>query len=170
MILTRPLLPAALLLGILGACAPSGGEQGMVTRAGQDAPPGAPPDSCWGKHTSPAVIETVTHQVMLQPAEVLADGSVTRPAVFKTETRQNIVRPRQETWFESPCPEDLTPELISSVQRALAARGIFRGSINGQMDRATLAAIRRYQEPQGLDSSILSLAAARQLGLIAINN
>ena len=35
------------------------------------------------------------------------------------------------------------------------------------IDRATSGAIRRYQAPQGLASDRLSLAAARQLGLVA---
>lgn len=170
MIPIRPFPLAALLLGCLSACVPPGANNGVVTRAGQDSPPGAAPDSCWGKQTTPAIIETVTHQVMLQPAEVLADGTVTRPAMFKTETRQDIVRPRRETWYETPCENDLTPEFVASVQRALAARDLYRGAITGELDRATRAAVRRYQKPQGLDSSLLSLAAARKLGLIAIKN
>jgi peptidoglycan hydrolase-like protein with peptidoglycan-binding domain len=36
------------------------------------------------------------------------------------------------------------------------------------MDNRTRAAVRRFQKPQGLDSGILSLAAARKLGLVAI--
>ncbi|OUS35102.1 peptidoglycan-binding protein [Rhodobacterales bacterium 56_14_T64] len=170
MTLQRPLLLAALLLGSLSACIPPDANREVVTRAERDAPPGAAPDTCWGKYVTPAIIETVTHQVMLQPAEVLADGTVTQPAVFKTETRQDIVRPRHKTWFETPCDSDLTPEFIASVQRALAARGLYRGSANGEMDRATQTAVRHYQKPQGLDSGLLSLAAARQLGLVAIED
>jgi len=170
MTLQRPLLLAALLLGSLSACIPPDANREVVTRAERDAPPGAAPDSCWGKYVTPAIIETVTHQVMLQPAEVLADGTVIQPAVFKTETRQDIVRPRHKTWFETPCDRDLTPEFVASVQRALAARGLYRGSANGEMDRATQTAVRRYQKPQGLDSGLLSLAAARQLGLVAIED
>ena len=96
MTLTRPILLVALLLGHLSACIPAGANHGVVTRAGQDAPPGAAPDSCWGKHTSPAIIETVPHQVMLQPAEILSDGTVHRPVVFKTATRPAIHRPRRD--------------------------------------------------------------------------
>ena len=170
MTLTRPFLLAALLLGSLSACTPPGATTETVTRAGQDAPPGAAPDSCWGKQTTPAIIETVTHHVLLQPAEVLTDGTVLHPAVFKTETRQDIVRPRQDTWFEILCDTDLTPELVGSLQRALAARDLYRGSNSGEMDRATRAAVRRYQTPQGLNSNLLSLAAARQMGLVAIKD
>lgn len=132
------------------------------------APPGAKPGSCWGRSTAPAVIETVTEQILLQPAEVLADGTVTKPAVYKSETLQKIVKERRETWFETPCAQDLTLEFISSLQRALKARKLFRGSITGELDARTRAAIRRYQEPQGLDSGILALETGRQLGLVAV--
>ncbi|MEO1139646.1 MAG: peptidoglycan-binding domain-containing protein [Pseudomonadota bacterium] len=142
-------------------------EPELVQRL-QTAPPGAEPGSCWGKDISPAVVETVTEQVLLQPAEVRSDGTVAQPAVYKTETKQMIVRERRETWFETPCSVDLTQDFNASVQRALKARGHYRGPINGEMDARTRAAIRAFQKPQGLDSGILSIAAARQLGLIAV--
>lgn len=135
----------------------------------QVAPPGAAPGSCWGKTTQPAILETVTEQVMLQPAEVSSDGTVLNPAIYKTETQQRILRERKETWFETPCPADMTPDFISSVQRALSARDLYSGQATGVMDASTRAAVRRFQEPQGLDSGILSLAAARQLGLVRIS-
>ncbi len=139
-----------------------------VSRLSQVAPPGAEPGTCWGKHVTPAVIETVTLQVMMQPAEVLADGTVRQPAIFKTETQQQIVQERKEIWFQTPCQEQMTPEFVSSVQRALAARYLYRGPVNGEMDARTRAAVRKYQKPEGLDSGILSLAAARKLGLVAV--
>lgn len=168
----RPVLCAAALAG-LTACAPMAPDlaalgEPEVSRMTQEAPPGAAPGSCWGKHVSPAVIETVTHQVMLQPAEVLADGTVTRPAIYKTETRQDIVKERRETWFQTPCRQEMTPEFVSSLQRALAVRGLYRGPVTGQVDTRTRAAVRRFQKPQGLDSGILSLAAARKLGLVEV--
>ncbi|MGH1577459.1 peptidoglycan-binding domain-containing protein [Planktotalea sp.] len=130
-------------------------------------PPGAKEGSCWGKHVTPAELETVTHQIQLQPAEVRSDGTMSAPAVYKTETSQMIVKERRELWFETPCAPELTPEFISSLQRALKARGHYRGGVSGYIDPRTRAAIRKYQAPQGLDSAILSLAAARKLGLIA---
>ncbi len=130
-------------------------------------PPGAKEGSCWGKHVTPAELETVTHQIQLQPAEIRSDGAMSAPAVYKTETSQRIVKERRELWFEIPCAPTLTPEFVETLQRALKARGHYRGSVSGYIDARTRSAIRKYQASQGLDSSILSLAAARKLGLIA---
>lgn len=167
-------VPAALLacLGVAACNAPLPvpglNTEPQVTRHYETAPPGAKPGTCWGKHTTPAVIETVTEQIMLQPAQVRSDGTVENPAIYKTETQQRIVVERRDTWFETPCPEQQTPEFVASVQRALAARGLYQGRITAEMDSPTRAAIRRYQKPQGLDSGILSTAAARKLGLVAL--
>lgn len=139
-----------------------------VVRSSATAPPGAAPGTCWGREVSPAIIETVTEQVLVQPAEVLADGTVVAPAAYRSETQQRIVQERRETWFETPCDPLWTEEFIASLQRALKARDLFYGPITGNIDKRTRAAIRRYQAPQGLDSSILSLEAARKLGLVAV--
>lgn len=69
--------------------------------------------------------------------------------------------------FRVPCPEVMTPEFIASLQRALQARGLHDGAITGQMDAATLTAVRRYQKPLGLDLPVLTLVAAQSLGLVA---
>ncbi|HAV09513.1 MAG TPA: peptidoglycan-binding protein [Rhodobacteraceae bacterium] len=149
----------------LSGCETMGRGEPDLSELYQEAPPGAAPGSCWGKHATPAVIETVTEQILLQPAEVTTDGRVLNPAIYKTETHQRIVVERRETWFEKPCPTEQTPEFIASVQRALAARGLYSGPITSVMDQRTRAAIRTYQKEEGLDSGILSLAAARKLGL-----
>ncbi|SFL13598.1 peptidoglycan-binding domain-containing protein [Shimia haliotis] len=143
-------------------------EPEIVRAEDAKAPPNARPGSCWGRDVTPAILETVTEQIMVQPPEVLADGTVITPGVFRTEQQQRIVRERRETWFETPCPQIWTIEFTSSVQRALKARGLFFGAITGDLDSRTRAAIRRYQKAGGLDSSILSMESARRLGLIAV--
>lgn len=169
------LIPILALAGLLGCVKPlptpdiaALSEPGVVRATTTSGPPGAEPGTCWGRDVSPAIVETVTEQIMLQPAEVLGDGTVINPAAYKTETRQMIVRERRETWFRTPCDEDLPIDFTATLQRALQARGHYRGPITGEMDARTRAAIRRYQAPQGLDSAILSLQAAQTLGLVAV--
>lgn len=135
----------------------------------RDGPPGAAPGTCWGQDVTPAHVETVTEHFVVQPPELTADGSVRSPAVYRTETRQRIVREREEVWFRTPCPDEVTPELVETLQRALAARGVYGGPVTGQMDAPTRRAVRAFQRPQGLDSGLLSLAAARQLGIVAFD-
>ena len=154
----------------LGACA----EIGTATRSNIDpvslasAPPGAAPDTCWDKTVSPAVVETQTRKVQLQPAQISTDGRVQAPPIYKTETQQIVVEPRRENWFEIPCPAVLTPNFVASLQRALAARGHYSGEVTGRMDLRTRQAVHRFQRSEGFDNPILTVAAARKLGLIAV--
>lgn len=173
---------AILLAGLtaIGGCVPAAERsafaepltvrEGAVEVMRGAGPPDADPAACYANESTPAVIETVTEQVMLQPPQIATDGSVREPAVFVTETQQRIVEERRELWFEVPCElEQGDAAFIASLQRALAARGLYDGPVNGVMTRRTTRAVRDYQAPQGLDSGILSLAAARQLGLALWN-
>jgi hypothetical protein len=145
---------------------PQTARQGAVEVMRGVGPPDADPSACYAHEATPAVIETVTEQVMLQPPQIATGGQVLEPAVFVTETHQRIVEERRELWFEVPCEMQLgDPDFVASLQRALASRGFYLGPITGEMNRRTERAVREFQAPQGLDSDILSLAAARQLGL-----
>ncbi|MEX5726984.1 hypothetical protein Ga0609869_000337 [Rhodovulum iodosum] len=155
---------AALGLAGCGAPAPApitAPAPGGLTGAHLADPPSARPGACWARDTRPAMIETVTEQFR-EPAP---DGRGADR--YRTETRQRILRDRQELWFETPCPEAVDAAFVASLQRALAARGVYRGPVTGTADSATRAALRRYQARLGLDSDVLSMDAARQLGLVA---
>lgn len=142
---------------------------GEIVTDRDGTPPSAGPGMCWDDETTPAVIETVTEQEQVTPAVLAADGSVLEPASFQTRTQQRIVADRRAVWFRVPCPEMFDVAFVETLQRALKVRGIYRDPVTGQFDPATSEAVRRYQAPQGLDSSTLSLEAARQLGLVAID-
>lgn len=137
--------------------------------AARIAPPkDAPKGSCWVKDVTPAVIETVTAQIIEQPAILNDDGSLLAPAIYATETRQEIVVPRKEHIFQTLCAKDITPDFIASLQRAFAARKRYTGPITGKINPATEDAIRIFQKEQGLQSSLLSIKTARALGLVAV--
>jgi len=140
-----------------------------VREATTQGPEGAMPGSCWGRTVSPAVIETVTEQVQVQPAQISTTGEIQALPIYRTETRQKIVTQRKDNWFETPCADQLTPQFIETLQRALAARGEYGGEISGLFDAPTRKAMRIYQTTSGgPDSPVLALATARTLGLIAV--
>lgn len=150
----RPFLFALVILA--GCSAPPPPEDPDFGVRTDETPPGATPGTCWGKMIYPAVIETVTEQTESAPAR------------YRTVSKQRIVEPRKEEWFETPCPDQFTSEFHASVQRALKVRGAYRGPLTGKFDTRTRAAIRNYQKARGLDSGILALKTARDLGLVAI--
>lgn len=169
--------PAVLLLLTLGL---SGCQPGMraapvlsdslqkelVTKQGS-APPTEGADICWADDVTPAIIETVTEQVLVSPEQRTPEGAVIAAAVFQSASSQRIVQDRRAVWFRTPCPAEMTLEFVATLQRALKARGYYRGDLTGQLDAQTRHAIRQFQEPLGLDSERLSLAAAQRLGISA---
>lgn len=124
---------------------------------------------CEARDIAPAIIETITEQIEVTPALFDEAGKMTQSPSYQTVTRQEIVRERQDLWFKTPCADQMTPEFIASVQRALAARGHYQGRDHGVMDRPTKKAIRRFQNKNGLDSDVLALKTARELGLLAFD-
>lgn len=139
----------------------------LVPRGGT-TPPQTPAGACWSATVVPAVIETVTEQVQASPERRAADGTLLAPASFRTETRQRIVSDRRDMWFETLCDAELTVDTLSTLQRALKARGLYREPLTGMMDAPTRTAILAWQQPRGLNSDVLSRAAAQALGVIAI--
>ncbi|HHS88886.1 MAG TPA: peptidoglycan-binding protein [Rhodobacteraceae bacterium] len=154
------------IAGMLNGCVSL--PEGVTTllQTGQAGTEPADGSTCTATDTTPAVIETITEDILLKPAEIDAAGNITAPAVFETRTRQVITQERREVEFETPCPSDLTPEFIASLQRALKARGHYVGAISGVMDENTRQAVRSFQLQSGLNSAILSSETARQLGLL----
>ena len=106
---------------------------------------------------TPAVVETLTVRVPLGDRRT------------RIETEQEIVTARWEVWFATPCRGQVTPDFTASLQCALAARDHCSGPITGAMDKATRDAVRRHQRRRGLESGFISLTAARDPGLVAMD-
>jgi len=159
------------LLGavVLAACMqPQTVSQNGVILGNGLAPAGAAPGTCWGKIPTPAVVETVTEQILVTPAKINPDGTIATLPVYREEKRQQIVTPRTDRWFEIPCPPAFTIEFVSTLQRALIARGLFTGAVTGNMDEATRRAVLAIQTAEGLPSDVLSIETARALGIVAV--
>lgn len=164
----RVLTASALCVASVACTSPAStvSDSGVIQGNGL-APPGAPKGTCWGKMPTPAVVETVREQVLVTPGKTNPDGTIATLPVYRSESRQRIVTPRQDRWFETPCPPVFTVEFVSTLQRALQARGLYAGPITGNMDADTRSAVRTVQTAQGLPSDVLSIDTARELGLIA---
>ena len=131
-------------------------------------PANVPEGQCWASGIIPAVIETETEQTLVAAEQRDAAGKVTSPAAYKSVTKLRMVQERSEVWFRVPCAELEDEAFWASVQRALKARGFYLLPLTGANDAETAEAVRRFQAERGLDSPILSLAAAQDLGLAAV--
>ena len=149
-------LMALAALGLM-ACvqppAPDAPESSDLSGAILLKEPKATAGRCYASAVKPAVIESVIEQRQ-------AKGG------FESLARQKLVQERQTLWFETLCPKAMPATFIADIQRALMARGFYRGEINGRLTPATTSAIRSYQSQNGLPSAVLSLKAARYFGLI----
>ena len=130
-------------------------------------PPQGPDGACWAHDMIPAVYETETEQTLTSPEVRDRAGRIVAPAAYTSVSKLRVVNERRDIWFLAPCPEVMTADFLATLQRALKARGYYGLPLTGEMDAATAEAVRRYQADHGLDSKLLALAAARQLGLAA---
>ena len=161
-----PVLIACVALGgCQTASVPSGPSPSLAQEWRDTAP--APDAGCFAKREEPSALETVTSQVLVTP-EVRdpETGKITTPAQYRQETRHQLVPGRGTIWFPTLCAAELTPDLVSALQRSLMARGLYSGAVTGTINAETSKAVRAYQRPRGLDSATLSTRAAQQMGLI----
>lgn len=172
--ITPSSLCAAATLALLTGCAPLPGPDvtklinPTIITSTDMKPPTNVPGVCWGHEPGPEVTEIVSDIILATPAQIGPNGATVSPAIYREITRPQTFNEGNGRWFTRTCDADLTPGFVMTLQRALTARGIYRGELTGLMDTKTLRAIRAYQKPQGLNSAILSQSAARQLGLIAV--
>lgn len=170
--LTRQGCALALILAGCAQTPPDVASRGDFSagflRGTQVTPPDASPGACWAQDDLPAVIETVTENVLLTPEIRDEAGNLVQPPVYSSTVDRRIAQEGAAVWFQTPCPDQVDAEFVASLQRALKARGFYLLPLSGEMDAPTTLAVRRFQALNGLDSAILSLAATRELGLIEV--
>ncbi|WP_298292374.1 peptidoglycan-binding domain-containing protein [uncultured Litoreibacter sp.] len=171
--MTRTLTLAG-ALALLAGCQTTGGPdvtrfiKPSVIQPTDMTPPSSEPGVCWGHEPGPEVTEIVSQTILVQEAVHDDAGKEISPAIYRKVRAPKTINDGTGRWFERVCDAQATPALIETLQRALAARGHYRGDVTGVLDGSTRRAVRAYQRVQGLDSDVLSLSAAQQLGLIEI--
>ncbi|HOJ90607.1 MAG TPA: peptidoglycan-binding domain-containing protein [Saprospiraceae bacterium] len=110
-----------------------------------------------------ASYKTITRRVMVEP-ETVREEVV--PATYKTVKERRLVRSGGFTvWTEILCEGKTTNSKLSSVQRALQAKGYNVGTIDGKMGLKTQTALKQYQTDMGLPTGNLNIETLKSLGV-----
>lgn len=123
---------------------------------------------CYARSAGPTQTTIVTELVEVVPAVKDANGVVVTPAIFRNVTRPQTQRVGAGPRFETVCPQRLTPSFVETLQRALLVRRAYAGPISGDYDDATSLAVQQFQRGMGIDSGLLAVTVAQDLGLVAI--
>jgi hypothetical protein len=158
---------ALLLPLLLAACAEAPPEPGPLLSMAEVAPDAE--GRCWATDAQPAAVETDAVQGGAAPPVLGEPGDVRPLPAYRSPVRREIAREPGVVTFETLCPPAYTPDLVASLQRALQARGLYHGKVDGSLGPALGRAIQDFQRAAGPDSPILSLDAARDLGLVALS-
>ncbi len=112
--------------------------------------------------------QIVTELVEVQPAVKDENGVVITPAIFRNVTGPKTVPVAEGAQFETVCPQVYTPEFVATLQRALIVRRAYDGEVTGLMDAPTSLALQQFQRGSGINSPLLSMRVARELGIVAV--
>ncbi|SEP98702.1 Putative peptidoglycan binding domain-containing protein [Loktanella sp. DSM 29012] len=123
---------------------------------------------CFARTAPRTRVDIVDRVEQVAPARRDAAGTIIDPPVFRTVSEPTARTVGEGTRFEAVCPPVLTNEaFVQSLQRALLIRRAYDGPISGVYDPATRAAVQQLQRNGDLDSPVLSVATARDLGIFA---
>jgi hypothetical protein len=129
---------------------------------------------------------TITRQVLVDPGGV---EEVPVPPEYRTITTQRLVAPPQQTtrpvpaqmrsvdtkvvraperyeWVRVLCDTNATPAAVSQLQSTLAARGFYKGTVDGRLGPATSEALSAYQRANNMPHvGFVTLEALNSLGM-----
>ena len=126
-------------------------------------------DQCYFEKITPAEISTQVEPRLVQSEKRNTTGHLVSPAQYEITRTQTIIKPRSVTKIDAVCPEDMTPEFITSLQRAFQARELFSSTLTASIDMSTRRAILNFQTVRGVSSETVTKATAQALGLVVID-
>ncbi|MGF1548303.1 MAG: peptidoglycan-binding protein [Thiotrichales bacterium] len=98
----------------------------------------------------PAQYTDVKVNKMVKPA---AERRIAIPASYQTVTRTERVSEGRMEWKSVICQVNMTRERIMDIQRALTAKGHYKGPIDGIVGSMTISAMQKFQAAQGLPTT-----------------
>jgi hypothetical protein len=114
------------------------------------------------KTTIPAEYQTVRRQKLICPATT---RKISIPAEYDEVTKTIAKGPGKMQWERVLCQIDVTTDKVNAVKDALAAKGYTPGPQNGQLADADWAALKSYQEKNGLGVGELTYETLNSLGV-----
>ncbi|MEM7466846.1 MAG: peptidoglycan-binding domain-containing protein, partial [Pseudomonadota bacterium] len=110
----------------------------------------------------PAEYKTVKVRKMVNPA---GSRTIDIPATYQTVTKREQVADGYLEWRSILCDTNATPAVVRSLQTALTREGIYQGPIDGIIGSATAAAVRTYQQRNGLATGGITMATLKKLNV-----
>jgi peptidoglycan hydrolase-like protein with peptidoglycan-binding domain len=110
----------------------------------------------------PAKYSTIKVRKVVQPA---AQRTVKIPAKYQTVSKRVKVNEESLEWREIFCDTNTTGDVVRRLQRALKAKNIDPGPIDGVYGSQTRRAVNAYQRKAGLPSGALTIRTLNSLGV-----
>ena len=111
----------------------------------------------------PAEFATSDVRKLVTPATT---KTIEVPAEYTTVTKRLLVKKGGFTeWREVLCSENVTPNLILQIQRALKERGYDSGAVDGVLGSRTKSAMIQFQNDKGLPIGQMDMQTLQQLGV-----
>jgi hypothetical protein len=110
----------------------------------------------------PAKYSTIKVQTVVQPA---SQRTVKIPAKYQTVSKRVKVNEESLEWREILCDTNTTGDVVRRLQRALKAKNINPGPIDGVYGSQTRRAVNAYQKRAGLPTGALTIRTLNSLGV-----
>ncbi len=114
------------------------------------------------KKMVPAVYKTVKVKKMVTPPK---EVKKTTPAVFKTITKKKLVEDSFTQWQPILCQTNTNKTVIRQLQKSLASMGLYKGGADGNLGPATMKAVQKYQNKNGLATGGLTEETLNKLSI-----
>ena len=110
----------------------------------------------------PAEYKTVRVRKMVTPA---ASRTIEIPATYQTITKREQTADGYLEWRSILCDTNATPSVVRAMQSALKKEGLYGGPIDGIIGTETAAAVRAYQQRNGLATGGITMATLKKLNV-----
>jgi peptidoglycan hydrolase-like protein with peptidoglycan-binding domain len=87
------------------------------------------------------------------------------PAVIETVAKKVKVADERREWRSVLCETNMTPGVLTDLQKALKAAGYNPGPIDGSIGAQTMRAVDEYQRANGMERGGLTLSTLKALGV-----